>query len=68
MDDKMTTIFSPQRGISVRVCPRGHVYLYVGHTCLSLSKADFLDLAQIVRATENRLLHHQPAWQNEQQH
>jgi hypothetical protein len=42
--------------IQARVCPRGHVYLYVGHTCLFLRQEEFLDVAQIVRAVENYLL------------
>jgi hypothetical protein len=42
--------------IQARVCPRGHVYLYVGHTCLFLRQEEFLDVAQMVRAVENHLL------------
>ena len=38
--------------IQARVCPRGHVYLYVGHTCLFLQPDEFLDVAQIIRAVE----------------
>ena len=55
MTEHTATVFSNQAGITARVCPRGHVYLQVGHTCLTLHKQDFLDLAQIVRATERRL-------------
>jgi hypothetical protein len=55
MTEQTATVFSNQEGITARVCPRGHVYLQVGHTCLTLCKQDFLDLAQIVRATERRL-------------
>lgn len=42
--------------ILARVCPGGHVYLYVGHTCLFLRQEEFLDVAQIVHAVENYLL------------
>jgi len=42
--------------IQARVCPRGHVYLYVGHTCLFLRQEEFLDVAQMVHAVENHLL------------
>jgi hypothetical protein len=55
MPKQTATVFSNQTGISTRVCPRGHVYLQVGHTCLTLRKEDFLDLAKIVQATEHRL-------------
>jgi hypothetical protein len=41
--------------IQARVCPRGHVYLYVGHTCLFLQQDEFLDIAQIVHAVERHL-------------
>jgi hypothetical protein len=41
--------------IEARVCPRGHVYLYVGHTCLFLQQDEFLDMAQIVHAVERHL-------------
>ena len=55
MTEQPATVFSNQAGITTRVSPRGHVYLQVGHTCLTLRKEDFLDLAQIVQATERRL-------------
>lgn len=42
--------------ILARVCPGGHVYLYVGHTCLFLRQEEFLDVARIVHAVENHLL------------
>ncbi|MGE0679727.1 MAG: hypothetical protein AB7P69_02300 [Candidatus Binatia bacterium] len=42
--------------IQARVCPGGHVYLYVGHTCLFLRQEEFLDVAQIIHAVENHLL------------
>lgn len=46
---------TPRMDIKARVCPAGHVYLYVGHTCLFLRQDEFQDVAQIVRATENYL-------------
>jgi len=55
MSEQTTTVFSNQAGITTRVCPCGHVYLQVGHTCLTLCKEDFLTLAQAVRATAQRL-------------
>jgi len=56
MTEQTATVFSNQAGITTRVCPLGHVYLQVGHACLTLRKEDFLDLAQVVRATAQRLL------------
>jgi hypothetical protein len=55
MSEPTATVFSNQTGITTRVCPRGHVDLRVGHTCLTLRKEDFLALAQVVKATEQRL-------------
>jgi len=68
MMEPTATVFSNQAGITTRVCPRGHVYLQVGHTCLTLRKEDFLDLAQVVRATAQRLLVDQPASPQEPRH
>ena len=45
-----------QMDIKARVCPEGHVYLYVGHTCLFLQQDEFQDVAQIVHAVENYFL------------
>ena len=39
MTEQTATVFSNQAGITTRVCPRGHVYLQVEHTCLTLSKS-----------------------------
>jgi len=55
MTEHTATVFSNQAGITARVCSRGHVCLQVGHTCLTLRRQDFLDLAQIVQVTERRL-------------
>jgi hypothetical protein len=51
-----TTSVVRQMDIQARICPQGHVYLYVGHTCLFLRQEEFLDVAQIVHAVENHLL------------
>lgn len=48
--------FAKAMNIQAQVCSRGHVYLYVGHTCLFLRQEEFLDVAQIVHAVENHLL------------
>ena len=42
--------------IQARVCPGGHIYLYVGHTCLFLRQEEFQEVAQIVHAVEDHLL------------
>jgi hypothetical protein len=55
MTEHTATVFSNQAGVTARVSSRRHVRLQVGHTCLTLCKQDFLDLAQIVRATKRRL-------------
>ena len=68
MTEQTATVFSNQAGITTRVCPRGHVYLQVGHTCLTLRREDFLDLAQIVRATAQRLLVDHPVSPQERRH
>ncbi|MGH8005620.1 MAG: hypothetical protein ACREQ3_01255 [Candidatus Binatia bacterium] len=69
MEDHNATTFSHPMGISIRVCPRGHVvYVYVGHTCLSLRKEHFFDLAEVVRAAESHLLRGASPWQGEQKH
>lgn len=63
-----TVISSPQMNIKVKVCPRGHVYLYVGHTCLSLHKDEFLELAQVVHVTEQHVLENALPSPGEQKH
>lgn len=64
----VTVISSTQMNIQAKVCPRGHVYLYVGHTCLSLHKDEFLDLAQVVQMTEKHLLANGFSLPSEQRH
>ena len=58
IQDNNTVIFMNQRGLSTRICPRGSVAVCVGHTCVSLRKSDFLDLAEIIMATQQHLLEH----------
>ncbi len=67
-DQQHTIVSSTQMQIQTKVCPRGHVYLYVGHTCLFLRQEEFLNLAQIVHATERRLLEDTGAPLTEQRH
>ena len=55
MTEHTVTVFSNQAGITGRVRSHGHMSLQVGHTCFTLRRQDFLDLAQIVQATERRL-------------
>ena len=59
IQDNNTVVFMNQRGLSARICPRGSVAVCVGHTCVSLRKTDFLDLAEIVMATQQHLLQHE---------
>jgi hypothetical protein len=59
---------APRMDIQAHVCPRGHVYLYVGHTCLFLRREEFLDVAQTVHATEHHLLGRQGADSSERRH
>jgi hypothetical protein len=67
-EQQRTVIASPRMQIQTKVCARGHVYLYVGHACLFLRQEEFLDLAQIIRATEQHLLEQQGARPGEAQH
>ena len=59
IQDNNTAIFTNQRGLSTRICPRVSVAVCVGHTCVSLRKSDFLDLAEIIIATQRHLLEHE---------
>ena len=54
--------------IQTRVCPCGSVYLYVGHTCVYLRQEEFLDLAQLVQATERHMLEQEDPVAGEQRH
>ena len=58
IQDNNTVIFMNKRGLSTRICLRGSVAVCVGHTCVSLRKSDFLDLAEIIIATQQHLLEH----------
>jgi hypothetical protein len=53
MEHHYSTVFSNQQGIAARVCPRGVIALSIGHTALTLRRADFLRLAQVIREAEN---------------
>lgn len=55
MDHHYSTVFSNQRGMAARVCPHGVIALSIGHTALTLQKADFLRLAQVIREAENHV-------------
>jgi hypothetical protein len=68
IDQDRTAHAISKMNIQVQVCPRGHVYLYVGHTCLFLRQDEFLDVAQIVHAVENHLRENSGAVPNEQSH
>jgi hypothetical protein len=39
MTEQTATVFSNQTGITTQVCPRGHEYLQVGHSCLTIRKS-----------------------------
>lgn len=54
MEHHSSTVFSNQHGIVARVCSRGVIALSIGHTSLTLQKADFLRLAQVIREAETR--------------
>jgi hypothetical protein len=68
MDHHYSTVFSNQQGISAQVCPRGVIVLSIGHTSLTLRKADFLRLAQVVRGATSRHCGQQTAGREEQRH
>jgi hypothetical protein len=55
MKEHHSTVFSNQQGIIARVCPRGVIALSIGHTSVTLQKADFLRLAQVIRGAESRV-------------
>jgi len=69
MEDQLQSVISsPQTAIRAKVCPCGNIYLYVGHTCVYLRQEEFLDLAQIVHATEDHLLEQQGSCPSERRH
>jgi hypothetical protein len=68
MNHHYSTVFSNQKGIAARVCPRGVVALSIGHTALTLRKDDFLRLAQVIRDTERQVVSRQEAFLGERQH
>lgn len=54
--------------IQTRICPCGNVYLYVGHTCVYLRQEEFLDLAQLIQATEQHMREQEGSNFSERQH
>jgi len=68
MKDHYTTVFSNQQGMAARVCLRGVIALSIGHTSVTLQKADFLRLAQVIRGTESRVGKKQNIYPGEAQH
>ncbi len=66
--DQFAKVFTNDAGITARVCPQGHVYLHVGHTCISFRKEHFVDLAQVVHAAEQHLLETGPHWTSQIRH
>ena len=43
--DQCAKVITNEAGIMARICPEGHVFLQVGHTCISFRKEHFVDLA-----------------------
>ena len=66
MQGREATVFSNRTGLSVRVCPRGHVYLYVGHTCLTFRKNDFVELSEVIQAAVDHIAEHSTWWEESQ--
>jgi len=60
--------FVKAMNIQTRVCPCGNVYLYVGHTCVSLRQEEFLEVAQVVQAAERYMLEQEGPVAGEQRH
>lgn len=68
MKEHQVTVFSDQQGVAARVCPRGVISLSIGHTSVTLQKADFLRLAQIIRGTESSIGRRQDTYPRALQH
>ena len=68
LQGQFAKVFTNDAGITARVCPQGHVYLQVGHTCLSFRTEHFVDLAQVVHAAERHILETSPHWTSHTQH
>jgi hypothetical protein len=68
MKDHYTTIFSNQQGIVARVCSGGVISLSIGHASVTLQKADFLRLAQVIRGAESRVGRRQDIYPEEARH
>ena len=68
LPDQFAKVFTNEAGITARVCPEGHVFLQVGHTCISFRKEHFVDLAQVVHAAERHILETSSHWSSHTQH
>jgi hypothetical protein len=68
MGHHYSTVFSNQQGITARICPRGVIALSIGHTSVTLQKADFLRLARVIRGAESRVARRQDISPGEARH
>ena len=68
LQDQFAKVFTNEAGITARICPEGHVFLQVGHTCISFRKEHFVDLAQVVHAAERHILETSSHWSAHTQH
>ena len=66
--DQYARVFTNETGITARVCPQGHVYLHVGHTCATFRKEQFIDLAHVVAAAERHLAETDTEWSSQTRH
>ena len=68
LQDQFVKVITNEAGITARICPEGHVFLQVGHTCISFRKEHFVDLAQVVHAAERHILETSSHWNSRTQH
>ncbi len=68
LQDQFAKVITNDAGITARICPQGHVYLQVGHTCISFRTEHFVDLAQVVHAAERHILEASSHWNSHTQH
>ena len=68
LQDQFAKVITNEAGITARICPEGHVFLQVGHTCISFRKEHFVDLAQVVHAVERHILEASSHWNSHTQH
>lgn len=66
--DQYARVFTDETDITARVCPQGHVYLHVGHTCVTFRKDQFIDLAHVVAAAERHLAETDTEWSSQTRH